>query len=418
MKYQIRCKKCGKVVGDFATWFQQDQQCACGSTYAEVEYMDLPSFPPFDIPESIDHPSKVGKKTDSFQDFYFDFLPLMSRDNIVSCGEGMVAIERWDHLEDAARAAGVDCEVYVCRNDQNQGSGTFKDISAALAASVLKEQGVKEYCLASTGNAGTAFATYLAKAGIRFTQFAPSFMDDDSTEAIKRVGQAVVVSKGGYGDAKAEAAAFHKEQHVLISGGNTDPLRIESKRTLVFECLRLMGCLPTVYMQSVAGGTSPLAFEKGYRDLCTMCPDKTYELPRMLLVQQDECDPMVTAWEKAMAAGFPEGWEQQYEAKKNMHTRISILTAANPGNYPLVAPLVKRTGGTFIRVKEAELPEYGRRMLREQNVLMGPASMVCYAGFFEALQKGAIRNGDKVLLNTGEGSERSQWFKKELKIKN
>ena len=46
MKYQIRCKKCGKVIGDFATWFKQDQQCACGSTYAEVEYFDpwVPRF--------------------------------------------------------------------------------------------------------------------------------------------------------------------------------------------------------------------------------------------------------------------------------------------------------------------------------------------------------------------------------------
>ena len=402
MKYQIRCKKCGKVVGDFATWFKQDQQCTCGSTYAEVEYLDLPSFPP------------SHKATESYQDYYFDFLPIERKENIVSFGEGMVAIERWAHLEKAAREAGVDCEVYVCRNDQNQGSGTFKDIGASLAASVLKEQGVKDYCLASTGNAGTAFATYLAKAGIHFTQFAPSFMDDDSTEAIKRVGQTVVISKGGYGDAKSEAAEFHKNQHVLISGGNTDPLRIESKRTLVFECLRQMGCLPTVYMQAVAGGTSPLAFEKGFRDLRAMCPNKAYELPRMVLVQQDECDPMVTSWEKATADGFPEGWEQQYEAKKNMHTRIGILTAANPGNYPLVAPLVKRTDGTFIRVKEAELPEYGRRMLQEQGVLMGPASVVCHAGFFEALQKGTLRNGDKVLLNTGEGCDRSQWFKKEV----
>ena len=406
MKYQIRCKKCGKVVGDFATWFQQDQQCACGSTYAEVEYFDLPSFPP------------QATATNSFQDLYYDFLPIENRENIVSCGEGMVAIERWAHLESVAKAAGVDCEVYVCRNDLNQGSGTFKDISAALAASVLKEQGVKEYCLASTGNAGVAFATYLAKAGIHFTEFAPSFIDTDSLDAIRKVGQTAVVSAGGYGDAKAEAATFHKEHKVLISGGNTDPLRIESKRTLVFECLRQMGCMPTVYMQAVAGGTSPLAFEKGFRDLCAMCPDKTYELPRMVLVQQDECDPMVTAWEKATAAGFPEGWEQQYEAKKNMHTQIGILTAANPGNYPLVAPLVKRTDGTFIRVKEADLPEYGCRMLQEQGVLMGPASMVCYAGFFESLQNGTIRNGDKVLLNTGEGCGRSQWYKNKVKGEN
>lgn len=406
MKYQLRCKKCGKVIPDFATWFQQDQKCDCGSGYAEVEYGELPSFPP------------QGEMTDSFQDYYFDFLPLMHRENVVSFGEGMVAIERWPHLEAAAKELGVDCEVFVCRNDQNRGSGTFKDISAALAASVLKEQGVKDYCLASTGNAGTAFATYLAKAGIRFTQFAPSFMDADSAEAIKRVGQNLVVSKGGYGDAKAEAADFHKNQHVLISGGNTDPLRIESKRTLVFECLRQMGALPTVYMQAVAGGTSPLAFEKGFRDLCGMVPDKTYQLPRMMLVQQDECDPMVTAWEKATAAGFPEGWEHQYEAKKDVRTRIGILTAANPGNYPLVAPLVKNTNGTFIRIKESELPQYGRTMLQAQGVLMGPASVVCYAGYFEALHQGHIHSGDKVLLNTGEGCDRSQWFDDEVRIKN
>ena len=406
MKYQIRCKKCGKVVGDFATWFKQDQQCSCGSTYAEVEYFGLPAFPP------------QGKETESFQELYFDFLPIERRENIVSHGEGMVAIERWAHLEAAAREAGVDCEVYVCRNDLNQGSGTFKDISAALAATVLKEQGVKEYCLASTGNAGVAFATYLAKAGVHFTEFAPSFIDADSVEAIRRVGQDITISEGGYGDAKAEAAAFHKSQGVLISGGNIDPLRIESKRTLVFECLRQMGCMPTVYMQAVAGGTSPLAFEKGFRDLRAMCPDKPYELPRMVLVQQDECDPMVTAWEKATAAGFPEGWEQQYEAKKDMHTQIGILTAANPGNYPLVAPLVKRTDGTFLRVKEAELPDYGRTMLKEQGVLMGPASMVCYAGFFEALRRGVVRNGDKVLLNTGEGCDRSQWFNRKVKGEN
>ncbi len=405
MKYQLRCKKCGKVIPDFATWFQQDQKCDCGSGYAEVEYLELPQFPP------------QGAATDSFQDYYFDFLPLTRCENVVSFGEGMVAIERWPHLEAAAKEMGVDCQVYVCRNDQNRGSGTFKDISAALAASVLKEQGVKDYCLASTGNAGTAFATYLAKAGIRFTQFAPSFMDAASAEAIRQAGQALVVSKGGYGDAKAEAADFHKNHHVLISGGNTDPLRIESKRTLVFECLRQMGTLPTVYMQAVAGGTSPLAFEKGFRDLCGMMPDKSYQLPRMMLVQQDECDPMVTAWEKATAAGFPEGWEQQYEAKKDMHTRIGILTAANPGNYPLVAPLVKNTDGTFIRIKESELPQYGRTMLDKQGVLMGPASVVCYAGYFEALRQGHIHNGDKVLLNTGEGCDRSQWFDDEVRSK-
>lgn len=233
-------------------------------------------------------------------------------------------MERWENLEKAAKQHGIDCEVYVYRNDLNGGSGTFKDISAALAASVLKENGIMDYCLASTGNAGVAFATYLAKAGIKFTEFAPSFIDDGSVKAIQNAGQNIVISKGGYGDAKSEAADYHKNNKVLISGGNTDPLRIESKRTIVFECLRQLGKMPTVYMQAVAGGTSPLAFEKGFNDLQkASCND--LKLPRMLLVQQDECDPMVTAWEKAKANGFPQGWEHDFEAKKvSRHKSASL----------------------------------------------------------------------------------------------
>ena len=405
MKYQLRCKKCGKVISDFATWFKQDQQCECGSGYAEVEYAEAKPFH-FDVPANR-----------SYQDYYFDLLPIEKRENIVSFGEGLIPMERWDNLKAYARQHGIDCKVYVYRNDLNQGSGSFKDISASLAATVLKEHGIKEYCLASTGNAGVAFATYLAKANITFTEFAPNCIDPATVEAIKKVGQPVVISEGGYGDAKAEAAAYHKEKHVLISGGNTDPLRIESKRLLAHECLRQIGELPTVYMQAVAGGTSPLALAKGISDLkrCGMV-EENRPLPRMLLVQQDECDPMVTAWEKATAAGFPEGWEKQYEAKKNIKTRIGILTAANPGNYQLVAPLVKNSGGTFIRVAEAELPKYGKEMLQSCGVLMGPASMVCYAGFFQAVERGLIKSGDTVLLNTGEGCDRAGWFKELVEL--
>ena len=397
MKYQLRCKKCGKVIGDFAAWFQADQQCSCGSGYAEVEYCDNKPFV-FKTPA-----------TDSYQDYYFDILPLEHRENVVSFGEGMIPMERWANLEAYAKEKGIECKVYVYRNDQNSGSGSFKDISAALAASVLKEHGVKEYCLASTGNAGVAFATYLSKAGIKFTEFAPNCIDPATVDAIRKVGQPIVISEGGYGAAKQEAATYHREHHVLISGGNTDPMRIESKRLLAYECLRQIGQMPTVYLQAVAGGTSPLALEKGIRDL--VASGVSVELPRMLLVQQDECDPMVTAWEKATANGFPEGWEQQYEAKKDIKTRIGILTAANPGNYPLVAPLVKRSGGTFLRVKEADLPCFGKEMVKNSNTLMGPASMVCYAGFFQAIDRGLIKDGDTVLLNTGEGCGRAQWFK-------
>lgn len=404
MKYQIICKKCGETVGTFAEWFAHDQKCQhCGSNYAEVIY---PEADYSRLPELF-----KGEVKSHFQ--YFDYLPLESRDNIVSCDEGAIPMERWEHMErEAKEKYGIDCQVYMYRNDLNGGTASFKDVSGSLAASVMKEHGVKEYCLASTGNAGTAYAHYLAKAGIKFTCFSPSWVDEDTNNSIRQEGQTLVVSKGSYGDAKAEVAKYHQENNVMMSAGNTDPIRVESKRTIVFECMRQLGKLPTVYMQAVAGGTAPIALEKGFRDVRSTFPE--LRMPRMILVQQDECDPMVTAWEWAKAHNFPVGFETKYEAKKDCHTRIGILTAANPGNYPIVAPLVRQSGGDFVRVEEAKLPQYGLQMKRETGVLMGPASMVCYAGFYKALEQGLIKQNDVVLLNAGEGTLRSRWFVEEV----
>lgn len=406
MKYQLVCKKCGKVIGDLATWFAHDQQCACGSTHAEVDYS----------PEVYAQMGctdwKALPASENYQADYFDFLPLEQRDAIVTLGEGCVPIERWEHLEEAAREQGVDCQVYVVRNDLNAGSGTFKDISAALAASAMREHGVKAYCLASTGNAASSYATYLKEAGITCHVFSPFDMYPATIDFIRATGQPLHLSQGNYGQAKAEAAEFHKSAGVMISAGNIDPLRIESKRCLAFECLRKLGQMPTVYLQAVAGGTGPIALEKGVRDLQRAGLD--VQLPRMILAQQDECDPMVRAWEKATANGFPAGYEHDYEPRKDVHTRISILSAANPGMYPLLAPMVRRSNGTFVRVREAELAQLGRQMLAARGILMGPAAMVCYAGFFEALKQGQLRSGDCVLLNTGSSVGRATWFEEEV----
>ena len=312
MKYKLICKKCGAVIGSFDEWFRQDQLCNCGSNHAEVvydtDYRKLDGLcAPGQNPASLYH--------------YYDFLPLESKDGIVSLGEGAVPIEEWEFLSRMARDSyGVNCHVMVARNDLNGGTGTFKDIAASLAATLFKQHGVNEYCLASTGNAATAYATYLAKAGVKFDIFAPHDMYMESQDAIRATGQNLVVSEGGYGQAKAEAAEFHKTQHVMISAGNIDPIRVEAKKTLVFECLRQLGRIPDVYMQAVAGGTSPIAFEKGMREISSAYPQ--YRMPRMILVQQDTCDPMVQAWEWATENAFPEGWEKHFPSVTPPHAHI------------------------------------------------------------------------------------------------
>ena len=401
-KYHLKCTQCGEVIPDFATWFSQNQQCKCGCKRADVVYSaDY---------HKITELTKPEHKPANFY-HYFDFLPVMDEKNIVSFGEGAIPIEEWDFLEKFAKEKyGVNCKVMVYRNDLNGGSNTFKDIAASLAASLFKENGVKEFCVASTGNTATAYARYLAEAGIKFTVFMPHDACEDTVKAIRSYNQTVVVCDGTYGDAKKEANDFHEKNHVLISTGNIDPIRVEAKKTMVFEYLRQLGKMPDVYMQAVAGGTGPIALDKGIRDLQATFSET--KMPRMLLIQQDTCDPMVQGWESAVKAGFPEGYEKNYPVIPNPQTKISILTAGNPGMYPIVAPILRKSGGTFLRMKESELAKYGRIVKDERGIYFGPASIVCFAGFYKALEEGQIHDGELVLLNTGEGADRATWFKK------
>ncbi len=401
-KYHLKCVDCGHTIPDFQTWFEQGQCCPeCHSKHAEIEY-------------TADYgklPELFKGKPDSFW-HYFDFLPLMDKTHIVSCGEGAIPLERWGFLEDFAKARGIDCEIYVYRNDLNGGTGTFKDIAASMAASIFKEIGLKQFCIASTGNTATAYGKYLAKAGVSAAIFVPENAEAASMAEIASYGEKVYKVNSDYAGAKAVAGAYAQKHHIHTSAGNIDPIRVESKRTMVFEWLRQLGKMPDIYVQAVSGGTGPLALDKAYRELQPHFPDLTY--PRPILIQTDHCDPMVQAWEKAVRLGFPEGFEKDYPVIQNPQTMVSILGTGNPGTYSKIAKIMHAHNGSFLRVEESRLATVARLVAFERKVHIGPASAVCIAGLLKALQQGEIRNGQCVLVNMGEGIKRAPEFLKML----
>ena len=405
MKYTLVCKKCGHEIASFREWFNHDQVCPqCGSNHVEVKY-------------NTDYHKLTELFKGNPQNFwhYFEFLPLEDKKNIVTCNEGAIPIEEWSFLEKFAKEKyGIDCKAMVYRNDLNGGTNSFKDVAAAMAAGILKENGVKEYCLASTGNTATAFSKYLSLAGVKFTVFVPNCVCEDTVAEIRSHGQNLVISEGDYSQAKKQAADFHKQNHVLISGGNIDPIRVEAKKTMVFEFLRQMGRMPDVYVQAVSGGTGPIAVDKGVREINNAFPD--VKLPKMVLIQQDTCDPMVQGWERALKSNFADGYEKDFPVIPNPQTMVSILSTGNPGMYPILAPIVRKSGGTFLRVKESQLVDFAKIAWKERNVLLGPAAAVCLAGFYKALETGEIKNGQTVLINTGEGAARAKQFAEKVKM--
>lgn len=402
-KYYLKCTECDHITPNFWTWFEQGQQCPkCGSKRSEVwynrRYKRLLRMLK-GSPESFWH--------------YFPFLPLLRRRHIISLKEGAIPLERWKFLENFAKEKyNLDIEVHVYRNDLNGGTGTFKDIAASLAASLFNEIGIKQYCIASTGNSATAYAKYLSLANVNCSVFMPEDAVKTSEATINSYGQQVFKVMGDYAKSKDIAAAYAKLHRIPMSTGNIDPIRVEAKKTMVFEWLRQMKKLPDVYIQAVSGGTGPIAIDKGVRELKSVFPE--LKNPRFVLVQTDGCDPMVRAWEKAEDTAFPKGFEKDYPIIQNPRTIVPTLATGNPATYPILAKLVKAAHGTFIRVKESTLLPVGKLVSYEQKVVPGPASAVCLAGFFKVLEKGLVKNGETVMINIGEGPNRAPYFLEQM----
>jgi threonine synthase len=188
----------------------------------------------------------------------------------------------------------------------------FKDVAAAVAASVLKENGIREYCVASTGNIANAFSHYLALAGISLSVFIPDDALKANEAGVGCYGQRVFRVRGDYSLAKKLCAEFSSRHNIPMSGGNIDPARVEAKKTQVFEWLRQLGYIPDVYIQALAGGTGPIAIHKGLEDIRHL---KLFDRePRYILIQASGCNPMTMAWEQAKQEGFTEGWKNVFRS--------------------------------------------------------------------------------------------------------
>lgn len=397
-KFYLQCKSCGEKIDNFSDWFAHGQKCPkCGGIQADVMYYE-------DFSNLMSLVKDPNFKPKSVWD-YFDFLPLLKRENIISEGfEGVNRIDNWTFFEEyAKRKFNLDITVYAHRQDTNYATGTFKDLAGTVVASVLKENKVENYVGASTGNIGVAYSRYLAAAGISLSLFIPESSTKTQEAEVSSYGQTLFRVRGDYAAAKHMAKDFATKNNLLLTGGNFDPMRLEAKKTMVYEWLRVLPVFPTVFMQAISGGSGPLGIAKSSKEL----EGQGVKMPRFILPQPHRCAPMAEAWETAKKNNFPEGWSKEYPVYENPETTIVTLATGNPTAYPPLAELVKESKGEIISCIEEKAMDITRLVAYETTLRVGPAAAITVVGFLQSLREGTIKNGDVVMLNIGESTWRS-----------
>jgi len=316
---------------------------------------------------------------------YHELLPIYDTENIVSMGEGGTPLLQARNL---GMMLGLK-HLYI--KDERQGpTASFKDRQASVAISVMRERGIREAVVASTGNVAIAYAAFAARAGIKLWAFLTSMVPGEKMREAALYGGEVIKVTGTYDHTKVVANSFAKQRGLYMDRGIKSIAAIESMKTMAFEIAQQLGWRsPDWFIQAVSGGMGPIGVAKGFEELIELgLADK---IPALGVIQSAGCAPMVQAFKHGRTVVTP------VEEPK---TVIATLSTGDPGRaYEQLNNLISLHGGTMEEVTDEEAFNALRLLARTEGLSVEPATAVAFAGLIKLARRGIIKPDQLVVVN-------------------
>jgi threonine synthase len=162
---------------------------------------------------------------------YHELLPVRSPDRVVTLGEGMTPLLPMTAL---GRELGVDR--LLMKDDGLVPTGSFKARGAAVGVSRAAELGVRKVAMPTNGNAGSAWATYAARAGMESLIAMPLGAPEICRRECLVVGAELHLVDGHIGDAGVFLRSLLADRHGYQDVSTLrEPYRIEGKKTMGLE---------------------------------------------------------------------------------------------------------------------------------------------------------------------------------------
>jgi len=377
----VVCMDCGHSMG----FDPLPSRCAaCGSVWLEARY-DLAQAAARWRDGLSDRPTTVWR--------YEELLPIKDAASAITIGEGWTPLLRTSGL-----ARELEHQHLYIKDERQSPTGSFKDRQGALTITYLKQEGIRECVMASTGNKAAAYAAFCARAGIRLWIFLTSTVPNEKLRELALYGAEVIKITGTYDQAKKVAVDFAARRNLYYDAGSESIPGREAFKTIGFEIAEQLARLepdgkgkwrvPDWYVQAVSGGIGPLGVWKGFQELRAM--GLTDKMPKLAIVQSEGCSPMAAAWRFRL---------EQADAVVP-HTRIAVLATGSPGKaYSWLREVCLETGGTMIAVSDGEAFRAMRRLARIEGLSMEPAAAVAFAGLEKLLADQVIGPDETVIVN-------------------
>ncbi|MGZ7441260.1 threonine synthase [Paenibacillus sp. TH7-28] len=373
----LECPACGRICGAD----EVRQLCPCGSPLLARYRLD-------ELGMEWTRDSLIGRENTLWR--YHELLPVRSRKNIVTLGEGMTPLLDMPRL-------GLDYGIsrLYMKDESLVPGGSFKARGAAVGVSKAVELGVQKLAMPTNGNAGAAWALYAARAGIEATIVMPQDAPAITRSEAALAGARLYLVNGLISDAGQIVARAVAEDGLYDASTLKEPYRIEGKKTMGIEICEQLGWeLPDVILYPTGGGVGLIGIYKALLELREI-GWISGRLPRLVAVQAEGCAPIVKAWQERKERS--EFWPDSATAAFGINVPKAL------GDF-LVLRAVYETAGAAVAVSDEELLREQWKIARLEGAFICPEGAAAFAAARKLAEQGWIKDGETVVvLNTGAG---------------
>ena len=288
------------------------------------------------------------------------------------------------HLKKLGEEMGIP-HLYAKHEGMNP-SGSFKDRGMTVGVSMALQLGKKSVACASTGNTSASLAVYAAKAGIPAVVLLPA-----GKVAVGKIAQALmhgakVISIRGNFDRALEMVHELCLTHGLYLLNSMNPYRLEGQKTIGFEAVDQLGCVPDRFVLPVGNAGNISAVYKGLLELEAL--GFVDRLPMMTGIQAEGSSPVVRAIRENLPVVVPEDHPE---------TVATAIRIGAPVNAEKALTAIRKTGGLAESVTDDEILRMQRDLARKEGIGVEPASAASVAGIRKLVEMGAIDRDERIV---------------------
>jgi threonine synthase len=365
MTQNLYCPECGT---EYETGPTEPWRCPTDGHALDLRAPPLPDGEPLPV-NQLD--TRRGLWT------FHEFIPVDKR---VSLGEGFTPVVESDHWDAEFKLE------YVSP------TGSFKDRGATTTLSRAVDLGVEKVIEDSSGNAGSAIATYAARAGIEADIYVPADVKQSKLMAIQRSGARPVRVEGSREDVTKAAIdavesgegwyASHAWNPAFYAGTMTFAIELAAQRD--WEA-------PDVVVTPVGHGTLLLGAYRGF-DLLLRA-GIIDELPRLLGAQATGYAPIADSYER----------EEEADEDDQPNDIADGIQIREPARKEQLLAALDATDGECIALGE-NIVENTLDALHRRGFYVEPTCAVAPAALTKYRELGVIDDDEDVVVPlTGSG---------------